>query len=132
MGFSPLSSRHYEYHKMSVSPEYLDFVKDQLRRIPALSYRRMFGAVGIYSQGYFFAIVNDDVLYFKVDDSNRPDYEAAGTAQFWPMKDKVPMSYFEVPAEVIEDESALKLWADKAIAVARTASIKKKPKRKTP
>ncbi|RQV95900.1 TfoX family protein [bacterium] len=114
---------------MSVSSEYLGFIKDQLRSVPVLSYRRMFGAVGIYSRAYFFAIVNDDVLYFKVDDSNRPDYIAAGSAQFWPMSDKSPMSYFEVPAEVLEDESELKLWADKAIAVARTAAIKKKPKR---
>ena len=116
---------------MSVSEEYLGFVKDQLRAVPALSYRRMFGAIGIYSRGYFFAIVNNDELFFKVDDSNRSDFEAAGSAQFWPMADKSPMSYFEVPAEVLEDETELKLWADKAIAVARAAAVKKKPKRKT-
>jgi DNA transformation protein len=115
---------------MSVSEEYLGFIKDQLNRVPILSYRRMFGAIGIYSRGYFFAIVNDDVLYFKVDDTNRPDYESAGSAQFWPMSDKSPMSYFEVPAEILEDENDLKLWADKSIAVARAAAAKKKPKRK--
>ena len=114
---------------MPVSEEYIGFVKDQLRLVPVLSFRRMFGAIGIYSRGYFFAIINDDVLFFKVDDTNRKDYEAAGCAQFWPMSDKSPMSYFEVPVEVIEDETELKRWADKAIAVSRTAAAKKKPTR---
>ena len=115
---------------MPVSEEYLDFINAQLRAVPALSYVRMFGAIGIYSRGFFFAIVNSDVLYFKVDDTNREDYESVDAEQFWPMKDKVPMSYFEVPADVLEDIEELKIWADKAITVARAAAAKKKPKRK--
>ena len=35
----------------------------------------MFGGVGIYAGDLFFALIDDDTLYFKVDDSNRSDFE---------------------------------------------------------
>ena len=38
----------------------------------------MFGGVGLYHADLFFGIIARDVLYLKVDDVNRPDYEAAG------------------------------------------------------
>ena len=41
--------------------------------------RKMFGGVGIYYNDVFFAILYRGRLYFKVDDANRPAYEAAGT-----------------------------------------------------
>ena len=44
----------------------------------------MFGGVGIYAKEAFFALVDDDVLYLKVDDSNRGDFEARGMSPFQP------------------------------------------------
>ena len=60
---------------MSVSSDYLDFVLDQLRPFGHVVARRMFGGVGLYCDGFFFGII-DDTVYFKVDDTNRADYEA--------------------------------------------------------
>jgi hypothetical protein len=57
---------------MPVSNEYLQFVQDQLAGLGEITVKRMFGGAGLYLDGTFFAIVADDVLYFKVDDSNRP------------------------------------------------------------
>jgi DNA transformation protein and related proteins len=36
----------------------------------------MFGAVGLYHDGRFFALISADTVYFKVNESNRRDYEA--------------------------------------------------------
>ena len=38
----------------------------------------MFGGVGIYDRDVFFALIADDTLYFKVDDSTRPEFVARG------------------------------------------------------
>ncbi len=59
----------------------------------------MFGGTGRYLQGVFFALIASDMLYFKVDDSNRPDYEAAGMGPFKPFADRpaYTMQYYEVP-----------------------------------
>jgi len=39
----------------------------------------MCSGIGLYAEEVFFGIVAADTLFFKVDDSNRRDYEAAGS-----------------------------------------------------
>lgn len=109
---------------MSVSPEYRTFVLEQLGRVTRVSARNMFGGTGIYADGLFFALIADDVLYFKVDDSNRADFEAAGCGPFRPYDDDRTMSYYEVPADMLEDADALRPWVEAALAVATRARRK--------
>lgn len=91
--------------------------------------KKMFGAADLYYGGIIFAIIADDVLYFKVDDSNRYDYEKAEMCPFKPFKDKsMIMSYYEVPPEVIEDKEDLVAWALKAAIVSRSSPGKKMKK----
>ncbi|MHC4511942.1 MAG: TfoX/Sxy family protein [Planctomycetota bacterium] len=105
---------------MSVSDEYLTYVVEQLEGLGPVQSRRMFGGAGLYCDGLFFAIVADDVLYFKVDDSNRADYEAEGMEPFQPFADKkAVMQYYEVPIDVLENRETLRDWAGKALDVAK-------------
>ena len=104
---------------MPVSDEYLTYVIDQLECLGPVQSRRMFGGAGLYFEGLFFAVVADDILYFKVDDSNRGDYEAAGMGPFQPFPDKkAVMQYYEVPIDVLENRDTLRDWAAKALQVA--------------
>jgi len=104
---------------MPVSDEYLTYVIDQLECLGPVQSRRMFGGAGLYFEGLFFAVVADDILYFKVDDSNRTDYEAAGMGPFQPFPNKkTVMQYYEVPIDVLENRDALHDWAQKALSVA--------------
>jgi len=110
---------------MPVSDEYLAYVIDQLDCLGPVQSRRMFGGAGLYYEGLFFAIVADDVLYFKVDDSNRSDYEAEGMEAFRPFPDKsTVMGYYQVPIDVLEGKEALKDWAEKALRVAECKANK--------
>ena len=112
---------------MPVSQSYRTFVLEQLERVAPVTARAMFGGVGIYSDGLFFALMDDDTLYFKVDDSNRADFEAAGMGPFMPFGDASHvMQYYEVPGELLEDTDRLRPWMEKAVAVARN---KRKPKK---
>ena len=104
---------------MAVSEDYLIYVLDQLESLGSVESRRMFGGAGIYCRGVMFALVADDVLYLKVDDSNRGDFVAAGMEPFRPYPDKgTVMSYYEVPADVLESKSELTDWAEKALHAA--------------
>lgn len=116
---------------MGVSADYLAYVIDQLAAFARVSSRRMFGGVGLYTDGLFFGLIADDTLYFKVDESNRADYVRRRCEPFRPFADDpnaYSMSYFAVPADVLEDPDELKLWARKATAAA-SAKVKR-PKRK--
>ena len=114
--------------KMAVSNDFLEYVLDQLAYAGEVIPRKMFGGVGLYLQDIFFALIADDILYFKVDDSNRQDYIASGTGPFRPFAEKsYTMQYYEVPIGVLEDREAVSLWAGKALEVARRkATCRKK------
>jgi len=117
---------------MPVSPGYQTFVLDQLRRVvPSVRARRMFGAVGLYAGELFFALIDDDVLYLKVDDQTRPEFEARGLKAFQPFGEgTASMNYREAPEDALEDPESLRPWAERALDVARRA--KTKPKAKKP
>ena len=57
-------------------------------------------------------------FFFRVDDSNRADYEALGKGQFHSDSKKKGMPYYEVPEPVIEDEAMFQQWARTAHRVA--------------
>ena len=90
----------------------------------------MFGGVGVYAAELFFALLDDDTLYFKVDDTTRPQFADRGMAPFRPYgEDGETMQYYEVPAEVLEDPEMLVTWVEAAIAAARRAKDRR-PRRR--
>jgi len=59
---------------MAVSESYKEYVVDQLVELGYVTVKKMFGGAGIYYDGLIFGLLADDVLYFKVDNSNKFDY----------------------------------------------------------
>jgi DNA transformation protein len=112
---------------MPFSDGYLTFVLDQLRTVlPAVRTRRMFGACGLYAGDLFFAVIDDDTLFLKVDDETRGDYEARGMPAFQPMEGHASMNYSQLPEELLEEPEALRPWVERAVAVASRAKSKRR------
>jgi DNA transformation protein len=105
---------------MAVSDDYLQYVLEQLAGLGRVTPRRMFGAVGLYHEERFFGLISRDTLYFKVNDSNRDDYESRGMHRFRPFPDKPEwsMTYYEVPADTLEDADECMAWAQKSWSIA--------------
>lgn len=110
---------------MAKDTSFVEFVIDQLRRLPAVRAKRMFGAQGLYSKEHFFAIVDDGRLYFKTDETTCERFLEANMGPFEYAPGKILKTYYEVPVDVIEDDDALTAWAQDAVGVAN-ASAKKK------
>jgi len=115
---------------VTVSAGFRSYVLEQLGRVLSnVRSRSMFGGVGIYSGGLFFALIDDDTLYFKVDDSTRPGFVSRNMDPFRPYgPDGEVMQYYCVPAEVLEDAEALDDWVQRSIAVAQRAK-RRSPRR---
>ena len=109
---------------MAVSSEYLDYVHDQLSGLGGVTSRRMFGGAGLYCDEFFFALIDNDTLYLRVNDANRADFATRGMGQFRPYPDspQLSMSYYETPADVLEDAAALVAWARRSMAAAMAAA----------
>jgi DNA transformation protein len=93
-----------------------DPIIDQLASWGVVKAKAMFGGYGLYYQGQIFAIVVDEVLYFKVDAQTQTDYEVEGSQPFtYESKNtRVSMSYWQVPPDILDDEERLLLWAKRA------------------
>ncbi|MFT4537839.1 MAG: DNA transformation protein [Planctomycetota bacterium] len=107
--------------------ETLDYVLEQLAGLGELSARKMFGGVGLYCDGLFFALIGRGTLYMKVDDSNRAMYEAKDCEAFRPDPDKPQsMNYYELPVDVLERPDLAREWAQPSVEIARAAKKGKK------
>jgi DNA transformation protein and related proteins len=105
---------------MAVQPQFLAYILEQLGGLPDLRSRRMFGGVGLYSGELFFGLIDDDTVFFKTDGNNSADYISRKMPRFMPFPERpeAVMAYYQVPADVIEDNEELKAWARKSVAVA--------------
>lgn len=119
---------------MPVQAQYLAYVLEQLAGVPGLRSNRMFGGIGLYSDGVFFGLIDDDTLYFKTGPANLAQYQARNMPKFMPFPDKTGavMGYHQVPADIIEDPESLVAWARQSVAVqlSAKASVAAKPKKK--
>ena len=102
------------------SREFLQYVlNDLLAGIEGITARPMFGGYNLYKDGVIFAlIIRGNKLYFKADKQNRGDFEKFGSKQFiyqYPNSDmKIAMSYWELPADIMEDKEAIREWVEKS------------------
>ena len=97
---------------------FVEFVCDQLEGLDGVAHKSMFGGYGIYAGAIFFAIVYRDQLYFKTDESTRGRYEEWGSQAFQPNSKQKLKSYYQVPADLIEDMEELLALAVEALDVA--------------
>ena len=110
-------------NSLAVTPAFRQFVLDQMEEVGEVEPRSMFGGIGLYRRGVFFGIMARDVLYLKVDDTTRSDFEREGMAPFRPYPDRSgSMRYYSVPVGVLESPVELAQWVRKAVAVAESAA----------
>ena len=99
-----------------------EFVLDQLRGLGEVRCRGMFGGHGLYLGGTFFGIVYGGRLYFRTDAATRPAYAERGMSPFRPNDRQTLTSYYEVPAEIVEDREQLAIWAHQAAGISSDVS----------
>ncbi|MEO1200901.1 MAG: TfoX/Sxy family protein [Pseudomonadota bacterium] len=105
-------------------------IEDAFSAFGPVTIRKMFGGTGIYAGGVMFALEAFGELYLKADDVLEPAFEALGAEQFvYDAKGKpMRMSYWRLPADMIEDRDAFAEQARLALAAAHRKAVKT-PKR---
>jgi DNA transformation protein and related proteins len=94
------------------SDSFRDFVAEQLG--PESTFRAMFGGHGVYRGDVIFGIVHRGRLFFKTTPFTRAEYVEKGSAPFRPNARQTLKSYYEVPADVLENAEELRAWAARA------------------
>src|SRR5258707_14900725 len=100
---APSTRKTKRLQPLTVTDAFKMFGLDQLEELGDVPPRAMFGGVGLYYRDVFFGIIARDVLYMKVDDVNKPDYDRAGMRRFMPYRDRAGtagMRYYAVPTRI--------------------------------
>ena len=106
---------------------------DLFEPVGGVSFRKMFGGMGIFREGIMFALVADGVLYLKADETTTADFQAEGSGPFVYHARNKPhvMPYWRLPERLYDEPDEFRDWALAAFTVAER-SIEKKPKKKRP
>ena len=107
---------------MAVSDEQIAFVRDLFRDIPGLTTRKMFGGLGIYSEGTIFAIIGpEENLLLKARGRLADALAVEGCTQWeYAAKSGKPsaMPYWTLPDAALDDPDEACNWARRALAEA--------------
>jgi len=109
--------------------EYVEYLKEVFSEFGSVEPRRMFGGYGVFHKGLMFALVADDVLYLKADETISSHFTERELEQFSYEKQgkSFKMSYYMAPEDIFDDPEEAKIWADRSYAAAVRS---KKPKKK--
>lgn len=121
--------------RISGKDEFADYVVELLAPLGAVAARRMFGGHGIYSDGLMFALIADQVLYFKCDEATQPQFESAGGRPFvyTSRNRRVTLGYWSAPEDAMESSALALPWARLALdAALRKAAIRPHGRRTLP
>lgn len=91
---------------------------NRLSPLGNISTKRMFGGIGFFHDAKMFAMIGEDLFRLKVNDTNRKDYEERDLGPFISGKKGRTMPYYEVPPDILENDSMLHRWAQKSIDIA--------------
>src|SRR4051812_10747398 len=108
-----------------------EFLIDLFADFGPVTIRRMFSGYGISADGTNFALALRAGLYFRADETTIPRFEAEGSKPFsyqTSTKTVVVNSYWQLPARLFDDPEELSDWARAALASARLAALRKRPK----
>lgn len=118
---------------MAVTEGFKEFVQDLLADFGPVTIRNMFGGAGIYADGVMFAILVDDTLYLKADETSAKAFEREGMSPFTyetPGKRPITMSYWQIPERLLEAPEELASWARDAHRIASASKAKSPRKRR--
>jgi DNA transformation protein len=94
--------------------------------------RPMFGGTSLYCDGLIFGMTVNDVCYLKVDDENRPRFEALDLGPFtYEAHGKtMAMGYYQAPDSILDDPEEALDWAREAVEVSKRAEERKSAKKR--
>ncbi|AXV17297.1 competence protein TfoX [Neorhizobium sp. SOG26] len=100
-------------------------IEEMFEGLGPVSIRRMFGGKGIYHQGLIVGVDLHDEILLKADAVSGPEFAAAGARQ-WVYQNKkgtpVPMPYWTIPDEALDDPDEMRKWVRLAFEAAVRSS----------
>ena len=119
---------------MPFSPEFADFIVEQMAGFGSVTKKKIFGECGLYSGATLFAVIADDILYFKAKGALADELKTLGSQPFtYPGKSgkRVAMPYWRAPEDCLENSDDMDAWCRKILDGLRQDGMAAKSKTST-
>jgi DNA transformation protein and related proteins len=113
------------------SKDFVAFAEELLSPVGPVTVRRMFGGHGVYADGVFFAILDDDELFLKTDDETRARFVEAD-CRMWTYPGTDETNYYRPPDDAHDDPESMAPWARLGLEAALRARAARAAKAKRP
>jgi len=110
-------------------------IAERMGALGKVSVARFFSGAALIAGGVQFGFVMRGSLYLRVDDKTRTGFESMGAKPFnyaGRSRRVTVASYYEAPADILEDDETLNHWAAAAHRAALAARRQDASKRKRP
>ena len=118
---------------MVASDSFVAFLREQFAPLSHITIRRMFGKSGVFCDGFMFAMVRDNALYFRIDDENRAvlkEAEAFLPLNYEKKGETIDLAFWRAPERLFDEPDEFVTWARAALDAAQRVAAKRQ--RKTP
>lgn len=112
----------------SPKDEFARYCVELLSSLGPTRSRRMFGGHGFYVDDVFIALIFEERLYLKADDTTRARFEQAGCLPFvyeGGQGKSVSISYYTAPDDAMESPALMRPWARLAMEAGLRAAAAK-------
>jgi len=104
---------------MPVSKDALERYLSLLTVAGTVTHKAMFGGYGLYCDGVFFAVIDNDRLFFKVHPGvNLAEYEAFNSPWWMIDSGQAMKNYRELPASILGSDQVAS-WIESSVEAAR-------------
>lgn len=113
---------------MPVDDGLIAWIEEAMAPVGTVTRRAMMGGATLYLDGIIFAIVADDLLWFKADADSDAAWDAANCPRFtFRMGEgrEGSMNYRRAPDDVYDAADALRSWAALGFAAGQRAPARK-------
>lgn len=107
--------------------EFVNYITELMQSIGPVRSKRMFGGHGLFLDGLMFALISDNVLYFKTDGASVDQFKSKALPAFSYFKQgkEFKIAYYQAPEEAMENTDEMNYWANQAFSVALKAASRK-------
>ena len=114
---------------MVASASFAEFLREELAPLGRLTTRRMFGSTGVFCDGVMLGMVQENTLYFRVDDGNREAFKEAASSpplSYTCRGRVIDLSFWRVPERLFDEPDEFVEWGRIALAAAHRVAAKNK------
>lgn len=111
-----------------------EFVQELFSGLGAIHIRRMFGGAGVFREGIMFALLADETIYLKADETLRSRLMQEGGEAFLYVRSAdsrpIDLGYVSMPTHAMDDPEDAAGWGRLAFEVAVAAKSKQLVRKK--